>query len=142
MSCSFKRSKVLVIDHRMSEEKKHGISVYGRNRAALEAFTHIADAWQLTARERCELLDLSFQTYAQGVDRLRLRAETLQRISHVLAIFQALAALFPEPARADQWIQRPNQEPPFRGRSALHVMLADGAAGIIAVRRHLERHLF
>ncbi|MFN2462070.1 MAG: antitoxin Xre-like helix-turn-helix domain-containing protein, partial [Candidatus Velthaea sp.] len=60
---------------------------------ALRTFSNVADSWRLTHRERRALLGaVSPTTYdrmRRAPDSARLGPDTLERISHVLAIYKA-----------------------------------------------------
>ena len=60
----------------------------------------------------------------------------VERISHLVSILKALEILLPGPARADQWLRRPNAW--FDDRSAIAVMLDGGLADIYNVRVYLD----
>jgi hypothetical protein len=112
---------------------------------ALRTFFRIAQAWDLSAAEQMVLLgDPPRSTFykwreqsAQG-PVARLPRDVLERISYVLGIWKALQVLFPDPARADGWIRRPNDAPPFGGRPALALMLSGNVADLYLVRRYLD----
>lgn len=109
--------------------------------AGLRAFTRIAEAWDLTVAEQMRLLGLrSRSTWFKwrrdaAVD---LPADTLERLSYLLGIYKALQLLFAEPARADEWLRRPNDAAPFGGRSALERMLSGQVADLYVVRQYLD----
>jgi hypothetical protein len=68
----------------------------------------------------------------------KLPRDVLERISYVLGIYKALQILFPDPARADAWVRRPNDAPPFGGRSALERMLSGNVGDLYLVRQYLD----
>lgn len=53
-----------------------------------------------------------------------LPRDTVERVSHLLAIHKALEILLPDTRAADGWIRRPNAQ--FNGQSALDVMRGGG----------------
>jgi hypothetical protein len=59
----------------------------------------------------------------------------------VLGIYKALQLLLPDPARADEWVRRPNDAVPFGGRSALERMLAGQVVDLWVVRQYLDAQL-
>ncbi|HEU0153524.1 MAG TPA: MbcA/ParS/Xre antitoxin family protein [Arenimonas sp.] len=109
--------------------------------AALRAFFRIAEAWGLKGTEARRLLgdppESTFYKWKKQQDGAPGR-DVLERISYLLGIFKALAILFPEPARADAWIRRPNSAGPFGGRSALERMLSGNVADLYVVRSYLD----
>ncbi|MGZ8377474.1 MAG: MbcA/ParS/Xre antitoxin family protein [Gemmatirosa sp.] len=108
---------------------------------ALRTFFRIADAWRLSPSEQMTLLGgpprSTFYKWREGGD-VRLPRDVLERVSYVLGIFKALQILFSEPARADEWIRRANDAPPFGGRSALDRMLSGNVADLFVVRQYLD----
>ena len=65
----------------------------------------------------------------------------LERIALVARVFEAINMLFPR-TRADMWMRSPNHAPLFQGRSALELLLEDGAAGMKAVRAYLLGEIY
>jgi hypothetical protein len=109
--------------------------------AALRVFFRIADAWGLTATDARLLLGTppssTYYKWRSG-DVGHVPRDLLERISYVLGIYKALQILLPDPAAADGWISRPNDAPPFGGRSALEVMRSGNVADLFVVRQYLD----
>jgi hypothetical protein len=108
---------------------------------ALRTFFRIAEAWRLSAAEQTALLGASRSTYfkwRKAPEAAALPRDTLERISYVLGIYKALQILLPSPEQADGWVRRPNQAPPFAGRSALERMLSGNVADLYVVRQYLD----
>lgn len=110
---------------------------------AIRTFDRIADAWQLTERERLALLGVSRRS-----DLLEWRSEdsmvpmdVLERISCVFGIFTALETLLPNERAADGWIRKSNSAAPFEGGSALDKMLSGRIKDIREVLRYLDSEL-
>ena len=108
---------------------------------ALRAFFRIAEAWKLGARQQRILLGsppestfFKWKKEQQG----NLPRDVLERISYVLGIYKSLQILFPDPARADAWISRPNSAPLFQGQSALQRMLSGNVGDLFVVRQYLD----
>ncbi|MDF1503869.1 MbcA/ParS/Xre antitoxin family protein [Roseisolibacter sp. H3M3-2] len=108
---------------------------------ALRTFFRIADVWRLTPGEQMTLLGgpprSTFYKWREGSVG-RLPRDVLERVSYVFGIYKALQILFPDAARADQWIRRPNAAPPFGGRSALDRMLSGNVGDLFVVRQYLD----
>src|ERR671921_642603 len=89
---------------------------------ALRTFFSIGRAWELTTRDERALLgwpsSSTFHKYKSG-DAGVLSFDTLTRISLVLGIYKALHILYPEPAFADRWMQMPNSNALFGGRTPM-----------------------
>ena len=108
---------------------------------ALRAFFRIAAAWKLNARQERVLLGnppestfFKWKKAQQG----NLSRDVLERISYVLGIYKSLQILFPDNARADEWISRPNSAPLFQGQSALQRMLSGNVSDLFVVRQYLD----
>ena len=108
---------------------------------ALRAFFRLAEAWKLRIAEQRRLLgdpaESTFYKWKRAQEGTPGR-DTLERISYLLGIWKALQILFPDPAQADAWLHRPNQAPPFGGRSALERMLSGNVADLYVVRQYLD----
>lgn len=105
---------------------------------ALDAFFALAGVWSLSADQQIVLLGSpSRSTYFKWKrDGGGVAGDTEERISHLMAIYKALQILFPDPARADAWLRRPNRV--FQGRSALDVLLEGRLQDIIRVRDYVD----
>lgn len=110
--------------------------------AGLRAFARIAALWKLSVDEQLCLLGQpprsTFFAWRKAPDAARLPRDTLERLSNLLGIYQALQILLPEPAAADAWVRQPNSASPFHGRSALDRMLAGNVSDLAAVRAYLD----
>ena len=105
---------------------------------AMESFSNLADAWDLTTEEQINLLgspgrSTYFKWKKEGGN---IPANTMERISHILSIYKSLQILIPEPDLADKWVKRPNEY--FGGASALSVMLEGKVIDIYRVRQYLD----
>lgn len=109
--------------------------------SALRAFFAIAERWDLRIAEQRRLLgdppESTFYKWKRERDGV-LSRDVIERISYVLGIFKDLEILFPEPARADAWVRKPNAAPVFGGRSALDRMLSGNVADLYVVRQYLD----
>ena len=108
---------------------------------ALRAFFGMAEAWNLRVTEQRKLLgdppESTFFKWKRHGDGA-LGRDTLERISYLLGIWKDLQILFPDTARADAWVRRPNDAAPFGGKSALQRMLSGNVADLYEVRRYLD----
>jgi len=108
--------------------------------AALKAFFNIAARWKLRDEDARALLggvsNGPFYEMKRNPERT-LDADRLTRISYVIGIFKALGVLHSE-ALADEWVQRPNSNPLFRGMTPLAYMTAGGLPALQHVRRLLD----
>jgi len=116
--------------------------------AAIRAFRRLAGLWQLDMADQLALLGLretQKATYYRwlreakaGTGSLQLDRDQMARISHLLAIFEALGQLFQVPEQADGWVRRPNNHPVFQGRPPLERLARGGMEDLIAVRAYVE----
>jgi len=116
--------------------------------AAIRAFRKLAGLWQLDMSDQLALLGLretQKATYYRwlrearaGSRSLKLDRDQMARISHLLAIFEALGQLFQVPEQADGWVRRPNSHPVFQGRPPLERLVRGGMEDLIAVRAYVE----
>ena len=108
---------------------------------ALRAFFNIARAWQLSTADERALLGWppasTFHKYKSG-DAGVLSFDTLTRVSLVLGIYKALHILYAEPAFADRWMQMPNANALFGGRTPVAFVADAGLDGLFQVRRLLD----
>ncbi|HXD36881.1 MAG TPA: MbcA/ParS/Xre antitoxin family protein [Rhodanobacter sp.] len=108
---------------------------------ALRTFFRLAEHWKLRIAEQRKLLgdppESTFYKWKREQDG-SLGRDTLERVSYLLGIWQALQILFPDPAQADAWLQKPNAAPLFGGQSALERMLSGNVADLYVVRQYLD----
>jgi hypothetical protein len=104
----------------------------------LRAFLNLAEAWSLTLEEQRALLGgVSRSTYTRwrrDRDAL-LTIDQLERVSHLLGIYEALATLLP--TSGHDWVKSPNDAPLFQGEPPLRLMLEGGLHGLRQVRAML-----
>ena len=109
--------------------------------AALRAFFRLADAWQVGADEQRTLLGrparTTFYRWRKG-ETGGVTVDTMERLSHLLAIYAALHSIYLDRARADAWARRPNDDALFGGRPPLDRLLLGRVADIYEVRRYAE----
>ena len=113
----------------------------GLSGPALRTFFRIADLWSLSVEEQMTLLGLTarstFFKWKKDPNPV-LPKDTLERISYILGVYQALQILLPDEQAADEWVRRPNAALPFGGRSALDRMLSGQVADLFVVRQYLD----
>lgn len=106
---------------------------------SLDVFMPLAEAWGLSTDEQMRLLGSPPRStfFKWKKDGGSLPRDTVERISHLLAIWKALEIIFAERDRSVEWIKRPNEY--FGKASALDVMLESGNfSDIVSVRRYLD----
>ncbi|GAC1613243.1 MAG: MbcA/ParS/Xre antitoxin family protein [Vulcanimicrobiaceae bacterium] len=109
---------------------------------ALRLFANVAQLWKLSVAEQRILLgampESTYYKYFKRPESAKLSRDTLDRISHIVAIFKAINILLPRKESADSWVRRPNDAVQFKGRSALEYMLTGGLEHIAGVRHYLD----
>jgi len=108
------------------------------DRGPLSAFFALADLWKLSTDQQIILLGSPARStyFKWKKEGGALSVDQEDRVSHLLSIFKALQILFPDPARADAWLNRPHRF--FGGRSALDVMLGGKLVDIVRVRDFVD----
>jgi len=108
--------------------------------AALRTFWRMAEAWKLTTTEQITLLGVARTTLYQWKQGKvgPLDRHVLERLSYLFGIFAALQIMLPVPARANEWIRKPNTAPFLAGNSALQRMLGGQVADLFVVRQYLD----
>jgi uncharacterized protein (DUF2384 family) len=108
--------------------------------AAIKAFLNIMAKWEVRDEDARALLggisNGQFYEMKKKPDRT-LDADTLTRASYLIGIFKALNILYSEKL-ADAWIQRPNANRIFGGRTPLAFMIQGGLPAMQIVRRLLD----
>ena len=126
---------------RLAEDSRYSPPADTLGPPALRGFFRLAEAWKLRVAEQRRLLgdppESTFYKWKreQGGSPGR---DTLERISYLLGIWKSLQILFPDPAQADAWLQKPNASPLFGGHSALERMLSGNVADLYVVRQYLD----
>ena len=107
----------------------------------MRAFFRLAEAWQIGADEQRTLLGrparTTFYRWRKG-ETGGVTVDTMERLSHLLAIYAALHSIYLDRARADAWVRRTNDEALFGGRAPLDRLLLGRVADIYEVRRYVE----
>ncbi|MGE3231036.1 MAG: antitoxin Xre/MbcA/ParS toxin-binding domain-containing protein [Hyphomicrobium sp.] len=110
------------------------------SRAAIGAFLNAMARWRVRDEDARGLLGgmSNGPFYEMKKDRARtLDADTLTRISYLVGIFKALNILHSE-SLADEWVQLPNSNRIFAGRTPLDYMIKGGLPAMQTVRRLLD----
>jgi uncharacterized protein (DUF2384 family) len=111
--------------------------------AALKALFNIVHHWKIRDEDARELLGgISNGAYYQLKKNPRtpgksLDQDKLQRISYLIGIFKSLNILYSQ-RLADQWMQLPNSNPIFAGRTPLDYVLRGGTPAMDTLRRLLD----
>lgn len=136
-----KAARESAFDRFKREAGKHGFpDAEPSTRAFFYMIDRIADAWQITDKQKAQLLGVDT---CSELDAMRespfqdVPPETLERGAILLDLFIAVGAIFPEVKVADDWVRLPSSAPPFSGKSALTAMLEGGLEMMRAVRVYL-----
>ncbi len=108
---------------------------------ALRSFFRLAEHWKLCIADQRKLLGDPPESTFYKWKRQQAGSpgrDTIERISYLLGIWQALQILFPDPAQADAWLHKPNRASLFGGHSALQRMLSGNVADLYVVRQYLD----
>ncbi len=111
--------------------------------AAVKALFKIIGCWQIKDEDARQLLGgISNGAYYHLKQSTRTSVKTLDqdklvRVSYLIGIFKALNILYSQ-RLADQWMQLPNSNPIFGGRTPLDYVLRGGTPAMDIVRRLLD----
>jgi uncharacterized protein (DUF2384 family) len=107
--------------------------------AALRGFSHIADAWGISAQQARTILgapaERTYHAWRAG-KAVRVPPDTLRRIGYVAGIFKALQIRYSNAQLADGWIKRPNRA--LGGQTPLQRMCAGDVTDLAEVRTYLD----
>lgn len=110
------------------------------SQSALKGFFKLVAAWRVRDEDARELLgglsSSSFYDWKKNPERL-LEVDRITRISYLLGIYKSLHILYGDKL-ADEWVQLPNTNPVFAGRTPLAFMLGGGLLAMQSVRRLLD----
>lgn len=108
--------------------------------SALKAFFNLISRWGIRDEDARLLLggisNGPYYTWKKQPERL-LDTDILTRISYLIGIFKALHILYGEQL-ADEWIQLPNKNRIFGGRTPLDYIMRGGLPALQTVRRLLD----
>lgn len=108
-------------------------------KVALTVFFNITKSWKMTAKQELTVLGSparsTFYKWRSGTITT-ISQDTLERISYVMGIYQALRKIFPTLEQANAWPNKPNQA--FNNLSGLDYMLLGGVQHLCDVRRYLD----
>jgi hypothetical protein len=110
--------------------------------AAMKALFKIVDRWNVSDEDARVLLGgvsngSYYQLKANPGNTKTLDQDRLERISYLIGIFKSLNILYSQ-RLADQWMQLPNTNPIFAGRTPLDYILGGGQRAMDTVRRLLD----
>jgi hypothetical protein len=110
------------------------------SQSALKGFFKLVAGWQVRDDDARELLGglsaSSFYDWKKNPDRV-LEVDRITRISYLLGIYKALHILYGDKL-ADEWVNLPNTNIIFGGRTPLAMMLGGGLLAMQTVRQLLD----
>lgn len=108
---------------------------------ALAAADRVARNWQLMRRDLYALLGRKPRTVRYWFERppAILDNDVLERIGHIVGIYDALHTIFGDSAYADRWIHEPNQA--FNNKKPAELILTGSFAALIDVHHYLQQVL-
>lgn len=109
-------------------------------KSALSGFVKLANAWNLRDKEARELLggfsSSAFYEWKKSPARV-LEVDRITRISCLIGIYKALHIIYGDKL-ADEWVNLPNRNLIFGGRTPLVYMQAGGLLAMRTVRKLLD----
>ena len=105
--------------------------------AALNAVRRIADRWHVSRRDLPVLLGCKSQTVRTWYKTApeTLDKDVVDRIAHLIGIYDALHTIFSDSDYADRWIYESNRA--FRGRKPFDLIASGDIIALIEVHRYL-----
>jgi hypothetical protein len=110
------------------------------SRSALRGFFRIVERWKIRDEEARELLgglsSSAYYEWKKNPDRV-LEVDRITRISYLIGIYKSLHILYGDKL-ADEWVNLPNSNAIFGGRTALAYMISGGLLAMQTVRKLLD----
>jgi hypothetical protein len=110
------------------------------SRSALRGFFRIAERWKVRDEDARELLgglsSSAYYEWKKNPERV-LDVDRITRISYLVGIYKALHILYGDKL-ADEWVNLPNGNAIFGGRTALAYMIGGGLIAMQTVRKLLD----
>jgi putative toxin-antitoxin system antitoxin component (TIGR02293 family) len=110
-------------------------------KVAMKALGRLAERWKLKRNDIPQLLARPDRTVRRWFERDggTLDPDVLERISHLVGIYDGLHRLFGDAAYADRWVHEPNAA--FRNRRPLELLRSGSFTTLVQVRRYIEQAL-
>lgn len=107
----------------------------------MKALGRLAERWKLKRNDIPQLLARPDRTVRRWFERDggTLDPDVLERISHLVGIYDGLHRLFGDAAYADRWVHEPNAA--FRNRRPLELLRSGSFTTLVQVRRYIEQAL-
>lgn len=110
------------------------------SRSALRGFFRIIERWKIRDEDARELLgglsSSAYYEWKKNPDRV-LEVDRITRVSYLIGIYKALHILYGDKL-ADEWVNLPNTNSIFGGRTPLAFMIAGGLLAMQTVRKLLD----
>ena len=108
--------------------------------ALIPAYERILDGWELDLGQGAKLLgqaEATLQNWLEDKDAASIPTEVLERLSHLIRIWEELAAVFGNGELARSWVQRPNTD--FGEQPPLETLLRGDVQAFNFVRAYLAK---
>ncbi len=110
------------------------------SRSALRGFFKIIERWKVRDEDARELLgglsSSAYYEWKKNSDRV-LDVDRITRISYLTGIYKALHIIYGD-RLADEWVNLPNTNTIFGGRTALGFMIGGGLLAMQTIRKLLD----
>lgn len=110
------------------------------SRSALRGFFRIIERWKIRDEDARELLgglsSSAYYEWKKNPDRV-LEVDRITRISYLVGIYKALHILYGDKL-ADEWVNLPNENAIFGGKTPLVFMIGGGLLAMQTVRKLLD----
>lgn len=110
------------------------------SQSALKGFFKLVAAWKVRDEDARQLLgglsNSAWYEWKKNPDRT-LEVDCITRISYLLGIYKALHIIYGDQL-ADEWVQLPNSNLIFAGRTPMSYMLGGGLLAMQTVRQLLD----
>jgi uncharacterized protein (DUF2384 family) len=106
---------------------------------ALKATERVIERWHLRRQDLPALLGSKPRTVRSWYENTpaALDRDVLERISHIIGIYDALHIIFGDSDYADRWIHEPNLA--FGGKKPADLMLSGSFTALVDVHRYLQQ---
>lgn len=104
----------------------------------LRVFRDICKLWGLSYEQSLTLLGVHQERKNHSDEAFsELTAESMQRLSYILGIYENLQLLLPDSTASDKWMSAKNNAPIFNGKSALEKILSGDIQDLKQVHQYL-----
>ena len=106
----------------------------------------ILSKWNCTDKDKSILLgydsEEEFLVMLSNPEAHTFSEEQILRMSYIFNIYRSLNTLFKLPENSDNWVNKPNKAPIFKGQSALDTMKKGELKDLASVSNYLHYFLY